>query len=84
MIYGLPLWNWFVFFFVYVPIVILWITTLIDMFSRPDISGLGKAGWSLSIFILPLIGALTYLALRPSELEIYRERQERESHRRAA
>ena len=35
--------------------------------GRQDLSGWGKAGWVLLIFILPLFGILVYLIARPSE-----------------
>lgn len=79
MIYGLPIWNWFVFFFVYIPIVILWVSALFDMIARPDIRGWGKVGWAILIFALPLLGALTYLGTRPAE-----EEAERQAYKRAA
>lgn len=78
MIYGRPIWNWAIFFFLYIPIVILWVTVLVNMISRPDISGWGKVGWAILIFVLPLIGSLTYLASRPTtEEEINRETYKR-------
>jgi Phospholipase_D-nuclease N-terminal len=38
-----------------------------DIFGRSDLSGWGKAGWTLLIFILPLIGIVAYLVARPAE-----------------
>ena len=37
------------------------IMVLIDIFSRPDLSGWGKAGWVVLIIVLPFIGVLIYL-----------------------
>jgi hypothetical protein len=37
------------------------IMVLIDIFSRSDISGWGKAGWVVLIVVLPFIGVLIYL-----------------------
>jgi Phospholipase_D-nuclease N-terminal len=37
------------------------IMVLIDIFSRPDLSGWGKAGWVVFIIVLPFIGVLCYL-----------------------
>ena len=37
---------------------------LMDNFRRKDLSGLAKAGWTLLILVLPLIGCLVYAALR--------------------
>ncbi len=39
-----------------------------DIFTRPDLSGWGKAGWTLLIVIFPLLGILIYLIARPSDL----------------
>jgi hypothetical protein len=39
-----------------------------DIFSRHDLSGWGKAAWTLLIFIVPLLGILIYLIARPSNL----------------
>ena len=69
MIYDLPYWNWLLFFFVYVPIVILWISVVIDIFSRHDLGGWAKVGWLAFVFILPLFGSLIYLAARPTEAQ---------------
>jgi Phospholipase_D-nuclease N-terminal len=48
----------------------LFIVIFADIFTRPDLSGWGKAGWVLLIFILPVIGILIYLIARPPEEEV--------------
>lgn len=65
MIYGLPFWNWMLFFFVYVPIVILWVSVIVDVFARNDMGGWAKLGWTVLVFAFPLFGSLIYLAVRP-------------------
>ena len=44
---------------------IMWIWTVIavlsDVFRRQDLSGGGKAGWTLLIIFLPVLGVLLYL-----------------------
>ena len=40
---------------------------LADNFRRSDISGWAKAGWTLFVIFVPLIGVLTYVIARPSE-----------------
>jgi Phospholipase_D-nuclease N-terminal len=47
----------------------LWLVIMLfgDIFGRRDLSGWGKAGWTLLIFIFPLIGIVVYLIARPSE-----------------
>ena len=57
------LWTFEVFFL----ILAIWVFIAIfaDIFGRSDLSGWGKAGWILLIFILPFIGCLIYLVARP-------------------
>jgi hypothetical protein len=46
---ALVIWIWMV------------IMVMIDIFSRPDLSGWAKAGWVVLIIVLPFIGVLCYL-----------------------
>jgi Short C-terminal domain/Phospholipase_D-nuclease N-terminal len=39
----------------------LLITVFSDLFRRHDISGWGKAGWSLLVIVLPYLGVFAYL-----------------------
>jgi hypothetical protein len=47
----------------------LWLVIVLfaDIFGRSDLSGGAKAGWTLLIFILPVIGIVAYLVARPAE-----------------
>jgi len=54
------MWT-FVTFFALLVYFWLVITVFGDLFRRHDISGWGKAGWSVFVIFLPLIGSLTYL-----------------------
>ena len=44
---------------------VIWLSLLFrifgDLFSRHDISGWSKAGWTLLVIILPFVGVLIYL-----------------------
>jgi hypothetical protein len=55
--------------FIFIPLTLLWLFALIDIFARPDVSGWGKAGWILVILLIPWLGALIYVATRPSDVE---------------
>ena len=55
-----------VYLFVFVMFVWLVITMLIDVFRSDDLSGWGKAGWTLLLILLPFIGAIVYLTVRGS------------------
>jgi hypothetical protein len=54
-------------FFAWVIFVYLLILILADNFSRHDLSGLAKAGWTLFVIFVPLVGILTYMIVRPRE-----------------
>jgi uncharacterized membrane protein YhaH (DUF805 family) len=45
---------------------ILWARAVIDVFRRHDLSGGGKAGWTIFMLILPFIGLLVYTMMRPA------------------
>ena len=66
--FGDALWAMLVFFF-WVMAIWIFITVFADIFRRHDISGWGKAGWILLIFILPFFGALIYIIARPKMTE---------------
>ena len=53
-------WTFVVFFGLIVYFWVL-ITVFADLFRRRDVSGWGKAGWTVFVFVLPLVGALVYL-----------------------
>jgi hypothetical protein len=44
--------------------VLIWALTLLDLFRR-DWSVLRKALWALGMLILPVMGVIAYLAVRP-------------------
>ena len=56
---------WFFLFFI-------WIWMLISIFGdifRSDMSGWGKAGWSIFIVILPFLGVLIYLIVHGGDMQ---------------
>jgi hypothetical protein len=60
------MWTMFI-FFAWVIWIWLLILVLSDNFRRRDHSGLSKAGWTLLVIFLPLIGVLLYMIARPPE-----------------
>ena len=54
------LWSMIIFF---AWVIWIWMvfTILADVFRRRDLSGWGKAGWSVFLIVLPFLGALVYL-----------------------
>jgi hypothetical protein len=61
-------WFWHVLWIclVVIPVTLLWVSCLIDIIVRSDLSGWGKVGWVLAVLIIPLFGALIYLIARPA------------------
>jgi hypothetical protein len=60
------MWTMFI-FFAWVLWISLVVMILADNFRRSDLSGWAKAGWTLLVIFLPLIGVLTYVIARPAE-----------------
>jgi Short C-terminal domain/Phospholipase_D-nuclease N-terminal len=58
--FGDVMWSMFVFF---AWILFFWMLFVVfgDLFSRQDLSGWGKAGWTLFVIILPFLGIFVYL-----------------------
>ena len=54
------LWSMLI-FFAWVIFIWIAITVLIDVFRRHDLSGWGKAGWTVLIVLIPWLGVLIYL-----------------------
>ena len=53
-------------FFAFLILVWLIVMVLYDNFARHDHSGWAKAGWTLLVIFLPLIGVLIYMIARPA------------------
>jgi hypothetical protein len=60
-------WFWHAIWicFVVIPVVILWVWCLADIFIRHDLTGLKKTTWVVLILLIPWFGALVYLIVRP-------------------
>src|SRR5215475_3662504 len=58
--FGQVMWSMFVFF---AWILFFWLLFVVfgDLFSRHDISGWGKALWTILVIVLPFIGIFAYL-----------------------
>jgi len=62
------MWTMFI-FFAWVIWIWLLILVLADNFRRHDHSGLAKAGWTLFVIFLPLLGVLVYMIVRSGSQE---------------
>ena len=63
------IWASFIVFFVVIPLVMLWVFALIDLFVRPDIRW-RKVLWLIFIVFVPIFGSIIYLLVRPQEADI--------------
>ena len=62
-IFAFVIWFWLLF------------VILTDVFRSRDMSGWGKAGWTIFVIFLPMIGILTYLIVRGPSMHERSERQ---------
>ncbi len=56
-------WESFWTLLIFIPLLLLWVFALIDLFRNPDISGLTKALWAIAIVLLPVLGMLVYFVV---------------------
>jgi uncharacterized membrane protein YozB (DUF420 family) len=54
--------------------IVLWIRAVIDVYRRHDLTGAAKAAWTIIMLVVPFIGLLVYLMLRPSDATLARQR----------
>jgi hypothetical protein len=50
-----------------IPLLLIWVLTLVDLFRRQDLSTGGKVLWALVVLILPVIGVIIYFVARPPQ-----------------
>lgn len=60
-------WYMLEFYFLFL-LIWMFIATFADIFRSQELSGWGKAGWILLIFIVPLFGILIYVLTRKPSL----------------
>jgi hypothetical protein len=57
---------WFFLFFVWIWLLI---SIFSDIFRSPDLSGWGKALWTIFVIVLPFLGVLVYLIARGNSMQ---------------
>ena len=64
---GQVFWSmlWFFLFFIWIWMLI---SIFSDIFRSPDLSGWGKAAWSLFVIVLPFLGVFCYLIARGKKM----------------
>jgi predicted membrane channel-forming protein YqfA (hemolysin III family) len=58
-------WEFFLLLVVFIPLAIIWVAAVFDLFKRHDLSGVAKALWLLAIVLFPVVGVVVYLIARP-------------------
>jgi uncharacterized protein YpmS len=58
-------WELIFVLLIFIPIILLWVFTLFDVFKREDLSGAAKALWAIAVLLLPVIGMIVYFVTRP-------------------
>lgn len=72
----LSVFLYMLWFFLFLMWLFLLFAVVTDVFRSHDLSGWGKAGWTVGIIVLPLLGILAYLIVRGSGMH---ERQARQA-----
>jgi len=69
---GNPILEFFwymIVFYLFFMVIWMFIRVFSDIFSRENLSGWGKAGWILLLFVVPFLGILIYMIARPKNTE---------------
>ena len=62
------IWATFIVFFVFMPLILLWVYALSDLFMRRDIRW-EKVLWLVVIVFIPIFGSLIYLLVRTQPMD---------------
>jgi hypothetical protein len=60
---------WMFMFYLFFIVIWMFVRVFADIFHRDNLSGWGKAGWILLIFIVPFLGILIYVIARPKNTD---------------
>ena len=67
---GLLYFFWYMLIiYLFIAVLMLFFRAFADIFHRENLSGWGKAGWVIVIIILPFLGLLIYMIVRPKNTE---------------
>jgi Phospholipase_D-nuclease N-terminal len=51
---------------------VLWVRAVIDVVRRRDLTPAAKSAWAIIMLLVPFIGLLVYVLLRPSDAQVAR------------
>jgi hypothetical protein len=49
---------------------VLWVRAVVDVFRRGELNTSVKAAWAIMMLVLPFVGLMIYMMLRPSDAQI--------------
>jgi len=75
---------WIVIIWFWAMVIWMFISIFADIFRRRDLSGIAKAFWIFVIFVLPLLGILIYLIVRPRDATAEQDAELMAAQQRAA
>jgi hypothetical protein len=50
--------------------IVLWVRAVIDVIRRHDLSRAAKCAWAIIMLVIPFLGLLIYLLVRPSDAQV--------------
>jgi hypothetical protein len=50
-----------------IPLLLIWVLTLVDIVRRHDLSGSRKVLWALVVLLVPIVGVIVYFVARPPQ-----------------
>ena len=65
MTFATTFWETFFLFLIFLPLMLIWVFALVDIFRRDDLGGGWKAVWVACVILVPFFGTLIYLITRP-------------------
>lgn len=67
---GLLEFFWYMLmFYLFFMVIMMFVQIFADIIRRENLTGWGKAGWIFLLFVLPFLGALIYVIVRPKNTE---------------
>jgi uncharacterized membrane protein len=57
-------WRAFFILLIFIPLALLWIFALVDLFRRRNLSAIAKVLWLLAIIVVPVLGIFFYFLFR--------------------
>ena len=56
-------WHTLLVCVIVIPVTVMWIAIVVEIFRRRDLSGLARITWLALILVLPLVGSLAYVGV---------------------